>query len=77
MREASPRAKNKNYMNKDKIKELGDAWKALDDKYDNSILEIIDSSEPTLSEEKLEELKKMQDELFDLEVELFKALQAE
>ncbi len=64
-------------MNKDKIKELGDAWKALDDKYDNSILEIIDSSEPTLSEEKLEELKKMQDELFDLEVELFKALQAE
>ncbi len=64
-------------MNKDKIKELGDAWKALDDKYDNSILEIIDSSEPTLSEEKLEELKKMQDELFDLEVELFEALQAE
>ncbi len=34
-------------MNKDKIKELGDAWKALDDKYDNSILEIIDSSEFT------------------------------
>lgn len=65
-------------MNTDKIKELGATWKALDDKYDGSIIELIDTTEPApLSPEKLEELKKMQDELFDLEVELFKVLQGE
>ncbi len=57
-----------------KIKELGEAWKILDDKYDNSILELINASEPNLSEEKMEELKKMQDELFSLENDLFEAL---
>ncbi len=64
-------------MKKEKLKELGDAWKALDEKYDNSILKLIESPESILSQEKLDELKKMQDTLFRLEVELFKVLRGE
>ena len=61
-------------MNKEKIKELGDDWKALDEKYDNAFAELIDAERATISPEMLEEMKKMQDELFDLEVELYKLL---
>ncbi|MBX4190020.1 hypothetical protein KW791_01870 [Candidatus Parcubacteria bacterium] len=62
-------------MDTNKLKELGAAWKALDDKYDTSIQELVDVPEP-LSSEKLEMLQKMQEDLFNLEVELFKVLQA-
>lgn len=65
-------------MNVEKLKELGSAWKALDDKYDNAIIALIDASEPAqISSEQLAEMRKMQDELFDLEVELYKVLQGE
>jgi hypothetical protein len=63
-------------MNMEKIKELGLAWKTLDEKYDNAFAELIDAAQP-ISPEKLEEMKKIQDELFDLEVELYKLLQGE
>jgi hypothetical protein len=63
-------------MNNDKIKELGKVWKTLDEKYDNAFAELIDA-EQTISSEKLDEMKKLQDELFDLEVELYKLLQGE
>lgn len=65
-------------MNIEKLKELGAAWKALDEKYDNEIIKLIDAAEPTeISQEQLAEMRKMQDELFDLEVELYKVLQGE
>ena len=65
-------------MNIEKLKELGIAWKALDDKYDNMIIGLIDASEPSIiAPEKLTEMRKMQDELFNLEVELYKVLQGE
>lgn len=41
------------------------------------MIERIDASKPVLSPERLEELKKMRDELFNLEVELFKVLREE
>lgn len=63
-------------MDNNKLKELGTAWKTLNTTYDNQILELIDNSTPTpLAPEKIEVLKQMQEELFNLEVELFKALQ--
>ncbi|HLC48877.1 MAG TPA: hypothetical protein VJI96_00625 [Candidatus Andersenbacteria bacterium] len=65
-------------MNIEKMKELGVAWKALDEKYDNMIIDLIDAPEPSvIAPEKLAEMRKMQDELFDLEVELYKVLQGE
>lgn len=65
-------------MDTEKLKELGVAWKALDDKYDNSIIELIDATEPSvISPEKLAEMRKMQDELYELEVDLYKVLQGE
>ncbi len=64
-------------MDENKRKKIGDAWKALDEKYDTTILELIEAPQATLSREKLEELKKMQDELFDLETKLFEVLQSE
>jgi len=65
-------------MNLEKLKELGGAWKALDEKYDNLVIDLIDAPEPSvISPEKLVEMRKMQDELFDLEVELYKVLQGE
>ena len=63
-------------MNKEKLKELGDAWKVLDEKYDNTILDMINDQEPTpLTPDTMERLKKMQEELFNLEAELFKVLE--
>jgi hypothetical protein len=63
-------------MNTDKIKELGKAWTALDDQYDNYVQGLIDAPELTpLTSEKLEMLKEKQKELFDLEVRLFDVLQ--
>lgn len=62
-------------MNTEKIKELGQEWKALDEKYDNAFAELIDAGQSTISLEKLEEMKKMQNKLFDLETELYKLLQ--
>ncbi len=65
-------------MNVEKLKELGAAWKSLDDKYDNAIIDLIDAAEPAMiSPEQLQDMRKMQDELFDLEVELYKVLQGE
>ncbi len=61
-------------MNKEKIEQLGSEWKALDEKYDNLVQSLIDTPEP-LTSEKMEMLKKMQEGLFNLEVELFKVLQ--
>lgn len=63
-------------MNTGKLKELGAAWKALDDTYDNAVSAFIDA-EVAISSQQLAEMKKMQDELFDLEVELYKVLQEE
>lgn len=60
------------------MKKLGVAWKALDTTYDNMIVDLIDAPEPsTISPEKLAQMRKMQDELFELEVELYKVLQGE
>ncbi len=65
-------------MNVEKLKELGDAWRALDDTYDNMIIDLIDAPEPSVIDpEKLAQMRKMQDELFSLEVELYKVLQGE
>jgi hypothetical protein len=61
-------------MDKNKLKELGAAWKTLNTTYDDQILELIDDPTP-LTPERIEALKQMQEELFNLEVELFKALQ--
>ena len=59
-------------MDKDKLKKLGSDWKELNHKYDCLMLEFIDSSESTaLTPEKKEEMKKMQQELFNLEVQIF------
>ena len=63
-------------MDREKLKELGDKWKEWNDKYDREILKLIDTEgEFPLTKEKLEELNKMQDELFDLEREIFNILQ--
>jgi hypothetical protein len=69
---------NGSNMDKEKLKKLGADWKALDDKYDNQIIALIDAQEPTLlTDEQLAMLGKMQEELFELEVELFKVLRGE
>lgn len=63
-------------MNKNKITELGLEWKKLDDKYDSCVQDLIDALDTTeRTNEKLEELKKMQQELYDLETQLFEVLQ--
>ena len=65
-------------MNVEKLKELGAAWKTLDDTYDNMIIDLVDATEPSvISPEKLAQMRKMQDELFELEVDLYKVLQGE
>ena len=65
-------------MNKQRTQEIGSEWKRLNEEYDNLILELIDSPDPTpLPQEKLEGLKKMQEVLFNVEVELFKVLKGE
>jgi hypothetical protein len=67
-----------NKINQEKLKELGLKWKFLNEKYDNAIVELIDLTQPTqISPEKLEEMRNMQDEIFDLEVDLYKVLQGE
>ena len=63
-------------MNKEKLKELGGEWTALDTKYDNYFQELVDKAE-TLSDERMTELKKMQDRLFDLETEIYDILKGE
>lgn len=62
-------------MNTEKIKELGAAWKALDEKYDNMFAAIIDAQN-SISPETLEEMQKMQETLFSLERELYQLLQS-
>jgi hypothetical protein len=65
-------------MDKEKLEKLGADWKVLDNKYDGYIQELIDSLEPALlTSDKLETLKKLQEELFSLETELFRVLQGE
>ncbi len=60
----------------DKIKQIGAKWKELDNTYDNLIQDLIDNPPAIpLSEEKIKELKKMQEELYKLEVQLFNNLQ--
>ncbi len=59
-----------------KFKELGTEWKKMDEVYDNLIQELIDAPEPTLlTSQKIDELKKMQSQLYALEVELLEVLQ--
>jgi hypothetical protein len=63
-------------INIEKLRGLGSKWKVLNDQYDNMIIELIDASQPVLiSVEKLEEMRKIQDEIFDLEIELYDILQ--
>ena len=65
-------------MDKEKLKKIGSDWKILDDIYDKHVQELIDAPEPVLlTSEKLGMLKKMQEELFNVEVELFKILREE
>jgi hypothetical protein len=65
-------------MNVEKLRELGTTWKALNEKYDNMIIDIIDAPEPSvIAPEKLAGMRKMQDELFELEAELYKVLREE
>ncbi len=65
-------------INIEDIKKLGALWKSLNGEYDDTITALIDAEEPTpISPEEMERLKKIQGELFDLEQELYKALQAE
>lgn len=63
-------------MNKEKLKELGKEWTALDTKYDNLFQELVDKAE-MLSEERIADLKEMQDRLFDLETEIYEILRRE
>lgn len=65
-------------MNTKTTKELGEVWKVLNEKYDAFLLEIIDSPEPvTLTPERVEELKSLQKELFELEGELLNSCKGE
>ncbi len=62
--------------NKDNITKIGTDWKRLDDIYDTEIQRLIDAADSSqITPEKLRELKKMQKELYELEVNLFEALQ--
>jgi hypothetical protein len=61
-------------MNKEKLEKIGTDWKRLNDIYDAEIQALINSAVPITSG-KSEELKKMQQGLYDLEVELFELLQ--
>jgi hypothetical protein len=61
-------------MDKNKLIKLGSDWKVFNETYDNHIIELIDTPELCTSE-KLEALKKMQQDIFQLEAELFQALQ--
>lgn len=57
----------------EKLKKLGAEWTALDNEYDSKFQELIDRAEP-LDGERIAELKKMQDRLFDLETEIYEIL---
>lgn len=59
------------YMNTKNIKEFGEVWKVLNEKYDGYIEEIINTPEAvSISPKRLEELKNLQKELFEMEVKL-------
>lgn len=63
-------------INTEQLKKLGTSWKILNEKYDSTIVALIDAAELALiSSEKLEQMNKMQDEIFNLEKELFRILQ--
>jgi hypothetical protein len=61
-------------MDKEKFTKLGSDWKKFNQTYDNHLIELIDTPE-LCTPDKLEALKKMQQDVFNLEAELFKTLQ--
>ena len=64
------------FMDTNKMKELGEKWKVLNKKYDGYIQEIIDAPESVvLTPERLEVLKSLQIELFELEEKLLDSCQ--
>jgi hypothetical protein len=61
-------------MNTEKLNELGKTWKDQNDAYDAAFMALIDAGQKVLSDD-LEKMKKIQDEIFDLESEIYKILE--
>lgn len=63
-------------MTDQEIEQMKKEWEKLDKEYDDYIKDIAESSdEATFTEERIEKMKAMQEELNALETKLFKAIE--